>query len=61
MEIAQAPNFDFIIVNRHFHEALRELESIVVSQRLRLAAQRRAHPEVFEALGIDAAAPAQRN
>ncbi len=56
VEIAQASKFDFIIVNRHFHEALRELESIVVSQRLRYAAQRRAHPEVFQALGIDAAA-----
>ena len=58
VEIAQASKFDFIIVNRHFHEALRELESIVVSQRLRYVAQRRAHPEVFQALGIDAAAGA---
>ena len=60
VETAQAPNFDFIIVNRHFHEALRELESIVVAQRLRYAAQRRAHPEVFRALGIDQASPGTR-
>lgn len=53
VETAHAPSFDFIIVNSHFHQALRELESIVVAQRLRYAAQRRAHPEVFRALGID--------
>ncbi len=60
VEIAQAVHFDFIIVNRHFHEAVRELESVVVAQRLRYAAQRRAHPEVFQALGIGSASPAQR-
>ena len=52
LETPHASAFDFIIVNHDFAHALRDLQSIVAAQRLRYAAQRRAHPEVFKALGI---------
>lgn len=52
VELAQAKNFDFIIVNQDFTRALRDLAQVVAAQRLRYAAQRQSHPEVFRALGI---------
>ncbi len=52
VELAQAKNFDFIIVNQDFTRALRDLTQVVSAQRLRYAAQRLSHPEVFRALGI---------
>lgn len=52
VETPHASTFDFIIVNHDFSQALRDLQSVVAAQRLRYAAQRRAHPEVFRALGI---------
>ena len=52
VELAQARNFDFIIVNQDFTHALRDLRQVVAAQRLRYAAQRLSHPEVFRALGI---------
>ena len=52
IELAQAKNFDFIIVNQDFTHALRDLKQVVAAQRLRYAAQRLSHPEVFRALGI---------
>ena len=52
VELAQARNFDFIIVNQDFTHALRDLKQVVAAQRLRYAAQRLSHPEVFRALGI---------
>ncbi|MGC9163307.1 MAG: guanylate kinase [Thiomonas sp.] len=52
IELAQAKNFDFIIVNQDFTTALNDLRQIVGAQRLRYAAQRLSHPEVFRALGI---------
>lgn len=52
VEIPHASTFDFIIVNHDIHQALRDLEAVVAAQRLRYAAQRRAHPDVFRALDI---------
>ena len=52
IELAQAKNFDFIIVNQDFTRALDDLKQVVGAQRLRYAAQRLSHPEVFRALGI---------
>lgn len=52
IELAQAKNFDFIIVNQDFTTALNDLRQIVGAQRLRYATQRLSHPEVFRALGI---------
>ncbi len=52
VETPHAASFDFIIVNHEINHALRDLQAVVAAQRLRYAAQRRAHPEVFAALGI---------
>ncbi len=52
VELAQAKRFDFIIVNQDFTRALHDLRQVVAAQRLRYAAQRLSHPEVFRALGI---------
>jgi guanylate kinase len=51
-EIAQAPKFDFVIINDLFERALADLQLVVRAQRLRYGAQRRAHPATFEALHL---------
>ena len=51
-EVAQARHFDFVIINTLFETALFDLKTIVHSQRLRYAAQRRARSQVFDALGL---------
>ena len=51
-EVAQACHFDFVIINSLFETALFDLKTIVHSQRLRYAAQRRARSQVFDALGL---------
>lgn len=50
-ELAQAGNFDFVIINELFERALFDLKAIVHAQRLRYAAQRQARADVF--LGLD--------
>ncbi|MFN4361084.1 MAG: guanylate kinase [Hylemonella sp.] len=51
-EMAQAPNFDFVIINDLFERALADLQLVVNAQRLRYPAQRRARPETFQALRL---------
>ncbi len=51
-EVAQARHFDFVIVNALFETALFDLKTVVHSQRLRFAAQRRLRSQVFQALGL---------
>jgi guanylate kinase len=55
LEVAQASRFDFVIINGDFESALGQLREIVRDQpaRYRYAAQRYAHPEVFQALNLD--------
>ncbi len=52
VEMAQAHQFDFVIINELFDRALFDLKSIVHSQRLKYLAQRRARAETFKALHI---------
>ena len=52
VEVAQARQFDFVIINELFDRALFDLKAIVHSQRLRFVAQRRARAETFKALHI---------
>jgi len=52
LEVAQVGKFDFVIINELFDRALFDLKAIVHSQRLKLAAQRRARVETFKALHI---------
>jgi len=51
-EMAQADQFDFVIINELFERALFDLKAIVHAQRLRYSAQRRARADTFAALGI---------
>jgi guanylate kinase len=51
-EVAQARHFDFVIINALFETALFDLKTIVHSQRLSYAAQRRNRSQVFVALGL---------
>ena len=51
-EVAQVNKFDFVIINELFDRALFDLKAIVHSQRLKVAAQRRARAETFRALHI---------
>ncbi len=52
VEVAQARHFDFVIINALFETALFDLKTIVHSQRLKYAAQRRGKPAVFAALNL---------
>ena len=51
-EMAQAPNFDFVIINDLFERALADLQQVTYAQRLRYPAQRRARPDTFQALRL---------
>ncbi|MDR3367692.1 guanylate kinase [Rhodoferax sp.] len=52
LEMAQARQFDFVIINELFDRAVFDLKSIVHAQRLKYLAQRRARAETFKALHI---------
>jgi guanylate kinase len=52
LEVAQARHFDFVIINALFETALFDLKTVVHSQRLRYAAQRKARSQVFAALHL---------
>ncbi|WP_374675098.1 guanylate kinase [Ideonella sp.] len=52
-EVAQARHFDYVIINGLFETALFDLKTVVHSQRLKYAAQRRAKSTVFGALHLD--------
>ena len=52
-EVAHARDFDFVIINSLFETALFDLKTVVHSQRLKYAAQRRNKSAVFAALNID--------
>ena len=51
-EVAQAVHFDFVIINALFETALFDLKTVVHSQRLKYAAQRRNRSQVFAALDL---------
>ena len=53
LEMAQAKDFDFVIINELFERALFDLKAIVHAQRLKFVAQRRARADTFKALHID--------
>jgi len=51
-EVAQARHFDFVIINALFETALFDLKTVVHSQRLKYAAQKRNRSTVFAALNL---------
>jgi guanylate kinase len=52
-EVAQARHFDYVIINSLFETALFDMKTVVHSQRLKYAAQRRVKSAVFAALNLD--------
>jgi guanylate kinase len=50
-EIAHAAEFDYVIINKEFEEARRDLAAIVRANRLKLADQSARHPEIFNPFG----------
>jgi len=46
-EMSHAAEFDFVIINKDFEEARRDLSAVVRASRLRLAHQSARHPELF--------------
>jgi len=52
LEVAQARHFDYVIINALFETALFDLKTVVHSQRLKYAAQRRNKSQVFAALHL---------
>jgi guanylate kinase len=47
-EIRHAGEFDYVIINKEFEEARRDLSAIVRASRLTAARQRAKHPEAFK-------------
>ena len=52
VEMAQAENFDFVIINELFDRAVFDLKTIVHAQRLKYLAQVRARVDTFKSLHI---------
>jgi guanylate kinase len=52
VEMAQAREFDFVIINELFERAVFDLKTIVHAQRLKFSAQCRARADTFKALNI---------
>ena len=52
IEMAQAREFDFVIINELFERAVFDLKTIVHAQRLKFSAQRIARAETFKVLHI---------
>lgn len=52
-EMDHAGEFDFVIINERFEQAVADLAAIVTATRLRFAAQSARHHELFDRLGID--------
>ena len=52
LEMAQASEFDFVIINELVERAVFDLKTIVHAQRLKFSAQRIARAETFKALHI---------
>jgi guanylate kinase len=52
LEMAQAKEFDYVIINELFERALFDLKAVVHAQRLKYAAQSRARADIFQALNI---------
>ena len=47
-EISHAAEFDYVIINKEFEEARRDLAAIVRASRLKLTEQSARHPEIFK-------------
>ena len=51
-EISHAPEFEYVIINQVFSDALTELKTIISSVRLRYGKQRARHRSIFDQFGL---------
>ncbi len=51
-EIAHASEFEYVIINQEFTDALQQLSQIIASARLRFARQAMTHRALFDAMGL---------
>jgi guanylate kinase len=49
-EISHVGEFDYVIINKEFEEARRDLAAIVQATRLTLSRQSAKHPEIFKSI-----------
>jgi len=47
-EITHVAEFDYVIINKEFEEARRDLAAVVRASRLMLSRQAARHPEIFK-------------
>jgi guanylate kinase len=50
-EISHASEFDYVIINKEFEDARRDLAAVVRAARLKLSRQAAQHPEMFKPFG----------
>jgi len=50
-EISHVAEFDYVIINKEFEEARRDLSAVVRAARLNLSRQSARHPEIFKSIG----------
>jgi guanylate kinase len=50
-EISHVAEFDYVIINKEFEEARRDLSAVVRAARLILSRQSARHPEIFKSIG----------
>jgi len=50
-EISHVAEFDYVIINKEFEEARRDLAAVVRAARLLLSRQSARHPEIFKSFG----------
>ena len=50
-EISHVAEFDYVIINKEFEEARRDLAAVVRATRLMLSRQSARHPEIFKSFG----------
>ncbi len=50
-EISHVAEFDYVIINKEFEEARRDLAAVVRAARLVLSRQSERHPEIFKSFG----------
>ena len=50
-EIAHLREFDYVIINKEFEEARRDLAAVVCAARLRMSDQIARHPEILKPIG----------
>jgi guanylate kinase len=51
-EIAHAPEFEYVVINQDFNEALEHMEHIITAARLRYARQAKVHAALFASMGL---------